>query len=108
MIHSDYVRTARSKGLGERRVIIVHMFRNASLPLITLIALDIPFILSGAVVTETIFSWPGVGKWLFDSIVARDSPIVQSVTLVVATIYVVVNLLVDILYTVADPRVRVS
>jgi peptide/nickel transport system permease protein len=108
VLNQDYIRTARAKGLRSRSVIFTHAFRNALLPVITIIGLQLGGLLGGAVLTETIFSWPGVGKWLFDSITARDYPIVQSVTLVVATIYVLVNLLVDVLYTFADPRVRVS
>lgn len=108
VLNQDYIRTARAKGLAEGVVIYTHALRNALLPIITVIGLQLGSLLSGAVLTETIYSWPGVGKWLFDSIVARDYPIVQSVTLIIALIYIVVNFLVDILYTVADPRVRVS
>lgn len=106
VLNQDYIRTARAKGLGEAKVLRRHAFRNALLPIITIIGLQLGTLLSGAVLTETIFSWPGIGKWLFDSIIARDYPIVQSVTLLIATIYILANLLVDVLYTVADPRVR--
>jgi peptide/nickel transport system permease protein len=108
VLNQDYIRTAYAKGLRSRSVIFKHAFSNALLPIITIVGLQLGGLLSGAVLTETIFSWPGVGKWLFDSIVARDYPIVQSVTLIVAVIYVSVNFLVDVLYTFADPRVRVS
>lgn len=107
-LNQDYVRTARAKGLTHRNVILGHALRNALLPIITIVGLQLGRLLSGAVLTETIFSWPGIGKWLFDSITARDYPIVQSVTLIVAVIYVVVNLLVDVMYAFIDPRVRVS
>lgn len=106
VLNQDYIRTARAKGLRERTVIQMHALRNALLPVVTIIGLQLGTLLSGAVLTETIFSWPGIGKWLFDSIVARDYPIVQAVTLLIAMIYVFVNLGVDILYTVFDPRVR--
>ncbi len=108
VLNQDYIRTARAKGLRNRSVIYKHAFRNALLPVVTIVGLQLGRLLSGAVLTETIFAWPGVGKWLFDSIVARDYPIVQSVTLIVATVYVIVNFLVDVLYTFIDPRVRVS
>lgn len=108
VLGQDYIRTAHAKGLARRAVIVSHGLRSAMLPIITIVGLQMGGLLSGAVLTETIFAWPGVGKWLFDSIVARDYPIVQSVTLLVAGIYIVVNYLVDILYAFADPRVRVA
>jgi len=108
VLNQDYIRTARAKGLGEWVVIIKHALRNAMLPVVTIIGLQLGALLSGAVLTETIFSWPGMGKWLFDSIVARDYPIVQSVTLLIAMIYIVANILVDVLYTLLDPRVRME
>lgn len=108
VLNQDYMRTARAKGLRESNLIIGHALRNALLPVITIIGLQLGALLSGAVLTETIFSWPGIGKWLFDSIIAREYPIVQSVTLLIAMVYVVANLLVDIIYTVLDPRVRYS
>lgn len=108
VLNQDYIRTARAKGLPEGTVIRLHALRNALLPVVTIIGLQLGALLSGAVLTETIFSWPGIGKWLFDSIVARDYPIVQSVTLMIALIYVLANLFVDVLYTVVDPRVRAS
>lgn len=108
VLNQDYTRTARSKGLTERVVVLSHALRNALLPIITIIGLQLGTLLSGAVLTETIFSWPGIGKWLYDSIIARDYPIVQSVTLMIALIYIFVNISVDVLYTVVDPRVRVD
>lgn len=106
VLNQDYIRTAYSKGLRAWRVIMRHAFRNAMLPIVTIIGLQLGTLLSGAVLTETIFSWPGVGKWLFDSIIARDYPIVQSMTLIIAMIYIVVNMAVDIFYAVIDPRIR--
>ncbi len=108
VLGQDYIRTARAKGLSQRSVIVGHGLRSAMLPIITIIGLQLGGLLSGAVLTETIFAWPGVGKWLLDSIIARDYPIVQNVTLMVAGIYILVNYLVDIFYAFADPRVRVS
>lgn len=106
VLNQDYIRTAHAKGLRPRAVIMSHAFRNAMLPIVTIIGLQLGTLLSGAVLTETIFSWPGVGKWLFDSIVARDYTIVQSMTLIIAMIYIVANFVVDFLYTVIDPRIR--
>ncbi len=104
----DYVRTARAKGLKESVVILRHALRNALLPVITVIGLSLGALLGGAILTETIFNLSGVGKTLFDAIEARDYPVVQGFTLFIAFIFVVVNLLVDVLYTYLDPRVRVS
>lgn len=106
VLNQDYVRTARSKGLRERVVIIKHALKNALLPVITVIGGQLGGLLGGAILTETIFSWPGMGTWTYQSIIARDYPIVQASVLVSATIYVFVNLAVDILYAVLDPRVR--
>lgn len=108
VLNQDYMRTARAKGLKENNLIIKHGLRNALLPVITIIGLQLGALLSGAVLTETIFSWPGIGKWLFDSIISREYPIVQSVTLLIAMLYVGANLSVDLLYTLLDPRVRFS
>lgn len=106
VLNQDYIRTARAKGLKARNIVMSHAFRNALLPIVTIIGLSLGRLLSGAVLTETIFSWPGVGKWLFDSIIARDYPIVQSMTLIIALVFIVVNLAVDMLYAVIDPRIR--
>lgn len=106
VLNQDYIRTARAKGLREYSVISLHAVRNALLPVVTIIGLQLGTLLSGAVLTETIFSWAGIGKWLFDSIIARDYAIVQSVTLLIASVYVFVNLAVDIMYTFIDPRIR--
>jgi ABC-type dipeptide/oligopeptide/nickel transport system permease component len=106
VLNQDYIRTARAKGLREQRVILLHALRNAMLPVLTIIGLQLGALMSGAVLTETIFSWPGIGKWLYDSILNREYSIIQSVTLIIALIYVGANLAVDVLYTVFDPRVR--
>jgi peptide/nickel transport system permease protein len=104
----DYVRTARAKGLRERTVVLKHGLRNAMLPVVTIIGLSFGLLLGGAILTETIFNLAGVGKTLFDAIYSRDYTVVQGFTLVVAVSFVVVNLVVDALYTYLDPRVRVT
>lgn len=104
----DYVRTARAKGLRERIVVIKHAFRNALLPVVTVVGLSLGGLLGGAVLTETVFSLAGVGRILFEAITARDYPIIQSFTIVIATGYVVINLLVDLAYAYLDPRVRLT
>ncbi|MFC1959668.1 ABC transporter permease [Chloroflexota bacterium] len=106
VLHMDYIRSARAKGLRERNVIGSHALRNALLPVITVIGLQLGSLMAGAVLTETIFSWPGIGRWLFNSIQGRDYAIVQSVTLVITTIFVVVNMLVDLSYAWLNPRIR--
>jgi peptide/nickel transport system permease protein len=106
VIRKDYVRTARAKGLPERAVIFKHALTNALIPIITLLGLYLPFLLSGAVVTETIFAWPGMGRLTIDAIFARDYPIVMATNLIAGVMVVAGNLLADILYGVVDPRIR--
>lgn len=106
VLREDYIRTARAKGLAPTRILVVHALRNALIPVITVIGLQVGSLLAGAVLTETIFSWPGIGKWLIDSIARRDYPVVQTGILVSATIFVVVNLVVDLLYGLVNPRIR--
>ena len=106
VIGSDYVTTARAKGLAERVVIWRHTLRNALVPVITILGLQIGSLLSGAVVTETIFNWPGVGRLLIDSIFQRDFPMVQGGVILVAAIFAVVNVATDLVYAVIDPRIR--
>lgn len=106
VLREDYVRTARAKGLSPARVVFVHALRNALVPVITVIGLLVGTLLGGAVLTETIFSWPGVGKWLIDAISRRDYPVVQGGILIVATLVIVVNLLVDVMYGLINPRIR--
>jgi peptide/nickel transport system permease protein len=105
-LSQDYVRTARSKGLRERAVILRHTLKNALLPIITIIGLEIAYLFSGAVLTESIFAWPGVGRWLFQSILYRDYTVIQGATLAIAVIFVFANLIVDLSYAVVDPRIR--
>ena len=106
-LSQDYVRTARSKGVGEQKVVYFHALRNALIPVVTVIGLQFGGLLAGAVITETIFAWPGIGRYAVDSIRAKDFPAVQGVVLVFALSYAVVNLIVDVLYAFLDPRLRV-
>jgi len=106
VLRQDYVRTARAKGLHEWFVIMRHALKNSLLPVVTIVGLQLGGLLGGALLTETIFSWPGMGSWAYGAILSRDYPIVQAAVLVSATIYVFVNLLVDIMYAYLDPRIR--
>jgi dipeptide transport system permease protein len=106
VLGEDYVRTARAKGLSPRRVIGLHALRNALIPVVTVIGLQVGVLLAGAILTETIFSWPGIGKWLVDSIFRRDYPSVQSGLLLIASMVMIVNLIVDLLYGLINPRIR--
>jgi dipeptide transport system permease protein len=106
VLNEDYVRTARAKGLSPFRVIGLHALRNALIPVVTVIGLQVGVLLAGAILTETIFSWPGVGKWLVDSIFRRDYPSVQSGLLLIASMVMLVNLFVDMLYGLINPRIR--
>jgi dipeptide transport system permease protein len=108
VLHEDYVRTARAKGLSATRVVGLHALRNALIPVVTTIGLQVGTLLAGAILTETIFAWPGIGKWMVDSIYKRDYVVVQSGLLLIALIVMAVNLLVDVLYAVINPRIRVS
>jgi len=106
VLGQDYVRTARAKGLAEPRVLGVHALKNAAIPIVTLLGLQFAQLLGGAVVTETIFAWPGIGRLVVEAIFNRDFPVVQGVVLVVSLIFVAVNVLVDLAYAVLDPRIR--
>ena len=108
MLGQDYVRTARAKGLSERVVIVRHVFKNAFPPVLTMIGITFGSLLSGAVLTETIFNWPGLGRYATTSVTTLDYPAVMGVTLVAAFIYPLVNTLVDIGYSAIDPRIRVN
>ncbi len=106
VLNEDYVRTARAKGLSGMRVVIVHALRNALIPVVTVIGLSVSGLLGGAILTETIFSWPGVGHWLVESIARRDYPVLQTGTLLIAVLVILVNLGVDLLYGFLNPRIR--
>jgi len=104
-LEADYVRTARSKGVPEWRVVLVHAFKNGAIPILTIIALQAATILRGAVVTETVFAWPGIGKIAIDAVYGRDFPLVQAAVLLMGVIFLVINFLVDLLYVYLDPRI---
>lgn len=108
VLGQDYVRTARAKGLSERIVIGRHVFRNTLVALVTMLGLQVGFLLAGAVYIENVFSWPGIGQMLVDAILKRDFPLVQGGVLLVATVYVVVNLATDLLYAFLDPHIRLT
>ena len=108
VMRNDYIRTARAKGLRGQTVLFRHAMRNAMIPLLTIIGLQMAVVFSGAIVTETVFSWPGMGRLIVQSIYARDFPLVQTAVLFVATIVILINLAIDILYVLVDPRVRVN
>jgi ABC-type dipeptide/oligopeptide/nickel transport system permease component len=106
VIDEDFMRTARAKGLSENKIYFKHGLRNALMPIVTVIGLQLGALLTGTVITETIFDWPGLGTLLFNSIQRRDYPVVQGCVLFVACIYVLVNLLTDLAYGLVNPRVR--
>lgn len=106
VLGEDYIRTARAKGLSEHRVIYVHALRNALSPMVTLFGTSIPFLVGGAVVTEQVFTWPGIGTLMIDSITARDYPVIIGISVVVAVTVLIGNLIVDLLYGVLDPKIR--
>jgi len=108
VLEADYVRTARAKGLQERRVILKHALKNAALPVVTLIGLQFGLLLGGAIVCEMIFAWPGVGRLLIFAINNRDFPLVEAAVFVIAMVFVVANLLVDLCYGWLDPRINVG
>ncbi|AKO44919.1 ABC transporter permease subunit [[Haemophilus] ducreyi] len=106
VLNEDYIRTAKAKGLNTTRIVVVHALRNALIPVVTVVGLIVGQLLSGAVLTENIFSWPGVGKWIIDAINTRDYPVLQGSILIIATMIIFVNLMVDLIYGVVNPRIR--
>ena len=108
VMKEDYIRTAKAKGCTKAQVILIHALKNALMPVITVIGLMLGTLFAGSILTETTFSWPGIGKWLVNAVNQRDFPIIQSTTLIIATIFVAVNLIVDLLYAVVNPKVRLS
>jgi peptide/nickel transport system permease protein len=108
VLRQDYIKTARAKGLSETKIVLKHALRNGLIPVVTVVGLQFGILLGGAILTETVFAWPGVGKWLYEGVVKRDYMVIQGGTLVVATIFVMVNLIVDILYSIINPRIGVK
>ncbi len=108
VMKEEYIRTARAKGCSRFQIIMTHALKNALLPVLTVIGLMLGTLFAGAILTETTFSWPGIGKWLVNAVNQRDFPIIQSTTLIIASIFVIVNLIVDVLYAVVNPRIRLS
>ena len=106
VLSQDYVRTARAKGVGQRGILFVHALKNAAVPIVTVVGLGVALLIGGAVVTETVFALPGVGRLTVDAILQRDYPVIQGVILMFSFVYVIVNLIVDLLYTLFDPRIR--
>jgi peptide/nickel transport system permease protein len=105
VLRQDYIRTAKAKGLGQTKIVLKHALRNGLIPVITVIGLQFGIMLGSAILTETVFAWPGVGKWIFDGVVKRDYMVIQGGTLIVATCFVLVNTIVDLLYAVINPRI---
>jgi peptide/nickel transport system permease protein len=106
VINHDYVRTARAKGLSEINVILKHALRNGLIPIVTLLGINLGFVLSGSVIVETVFAWPGIGSYLVDGINGRDFPVVQATVLVIAAGFVLGNILTDLMLVYVDPRIR--
>ena len=108
VLRQDYIRTAKAKGLSQFKIVMKHALRNGLIPVITVVGLQFGILLGGAILTETVFAWPGVGKWIYDGVVKRDYMVIQGGTLLVASTFVFVNLIVDILYAVINPRISVK
>ena len=108
VLRTDYVRTAQAKGLATPVVVLKHALRNAALPIVTIVGIEFGTLLGGTVITETVFAWPGLGRLAVDAIFARDYPVVQTIVLLVSTLFVSINLVVDLLYRVIDPRVELA
>lgn len=108
VMKEDYIRTARAKGCSVFQVVMIHALRNAMMPVITVIGLMLGTLFAGAILTETTFSWPGIGKWIVNAVYQRDFPIIQSATLIIASMFIFVNLIVDLLYALINPKIRLS
>jgi peptide/nickel transport system permease protein len=106
VLQEDYITTARAKGLSERVVLMHHAFKNASLPLVTSSALSFGAILGGAIITETIFNWPGLGRWLFDAVIYKDFPVMEAMFYIIALCVIAANFVADVIYGIIDPRIR--
>ena len=108
VLRQDYIKTARAKGLSEYKIVLKHALRNGLIPVVTVVGLQFGILMGGAILTETVFAWPGVGKWLYDGVVKRDYMVIQGGTLLVASTFVIVNMIVDVLYAVINPRISVK
>ncbi len=108
VLRQDYIKTARAKGLSERKVVFKHALRNGLIPIVTVVGLQFGILLAGAILTEHVFAWPGVGKWIYEGVVKRDYMVIQGGTMLVAAVFVVVNTIVDVLYAFINPRIRDS
>lgn len=108
VLRQDYIKTAKAKGLSSFKVVYKHALRNALIPVVTTIGLQFGVLLCGAILTETIFAWPGVGKWMYDAVMQRDYMVIQGGTLIIATIFIVINLMVDLLYAVINPKISIK
>jgi peptide/nickel transport system permease protein len=106
VLQQDYIRTARAKGLGQRSILFVHALKNAAVPIVTVIGIGIALLIGGAVVTESVFAIPGLGRLTVDAILRRDYPVIQGIVLMFSFLYTLVNLMVDVTYTLVDPRIR--
>ena len=106
VLQQDYIRTANAKGLATDRVLLLHALKNAAVPIVTVIGLGVALLIGGVVVTESVFTIPGLGRLTVDAVLARDYPTIQAVILLFSVVYVVINLLIDISYTIFDPRIR--
>ena len=106
VLQQDYIRTARAKGLGQTTILFVHALKNAAVPIVTIIGIGVALLIGGAVVTESVFAIPGLGRLTIDAILRRDYPLIQGIVLFFSFVYVAVNLLIDLTYTLLDPRIR--
>lgn len=107
VLRQDYIRTAKAKGLSQFKVVFKHGLRNALIPVVTTVGLQFGVTLGGAILTESIFAWPGVGKWMYDTVAQRDYMVIQGGTLFIAALFILINLCVDILYAIINPRISI-
>lgn len=108
VMKEDYIKTARAKGCSKFQVVVIHALRNALIPVVTIIGLMFGSLFAGSILTETTFSWPGIGKWLVNAVYQRDFPVIQSATLIISFVFIVINLVVDLLYAVINPKIRLN
>jgi ABC-type dipeptide/oligopeptide/nickel transport system permease component len=108
VMKEEYIKTARAKGCSRFQVVAIHALRNALMPVVTIIGLMLGSLFAGSILTETTFSWPGIGKWLVNAVYQRDFPVIQSATLIIASVFILINLVVDLLYALINPKIRLS